>query len=295
MNMRILTDTPFLALRGDIMLNPAIVAHHTLHALCQLPATHQSDMLQLLIDVPNTLLQLRLTTCLAITHAALVILSPSATTISSTTCCDGTVYTLPTRIPSFAHIARTRSLPPHESARRIQLLTHPQLHICIALAQTHGTLDRALVAEQLRITTTAATSLLKNLTPLFYPTDDTAKHFVYDAVAHRAVMCYPTEATFADAPIDPRHHLPEVVRRYSNHLGKINQLPVKLSDRITVLRYIAQQLPTTPMSEPQINAAILTHVAFADYATARRDMVDLGFVTRTSNGSLYQRIDNTSN
>lgn len=294
MNMRILTDTPLLALRGDIMLDPAIVAHHTLYALCQLPATHQSDILQLLSDVPDNILQLRLTTCLTITHAALVILSPSATTTSTTTCGDGTVYTLPTRTPSFAHIARIRSLPPHEYARRMQLLTHPQLSTCIALAQTHGTLNRALVAEQLRITTTAATSLLKNLTPLFYPTDATAKHFVYDAIAHRAVMCYATEATFADARIDPRHHLPEVVRRYSNHLGKINQLPVKLSDRIIVLRYLAQQLPDTPITEPQINAAILTHVAFDDYATARRDMVDLGFVTRTANGSLYQRIDDTS-
>jgi hypothetical protein len=70
---------------------------------------------------------------------------------------------------------------------------------------------------------------------------------------------------------------------------------VKLSDRIIVLRYLAQQLPDAPITEPQINAAILTHVAFVDYATARRDMVDLGFVTRTANGSLYQRIDDTSN
>jgi hypothetical protein len=290
MNMRILTDTPFLALRGDIWLDSAVVASCTLHTLCQLPATHQSDTLQLIVDVPDPILQLRLTTCLTITQAALVILSPSAPTITATTCRDGTVYTLPTRTPAFAHIARRRPLPPREQQRRMHILAHPHLAAVIALAQTTASVHPTQVASLLALTVADATHLLKHWNPVFVPAPD-HKTFIYDYVAQLAITLYEHEATQIDTPLDPRQHLPEVVRRYSNHLGKINQLPVKLSERTIVLSYLAQQLPTTPMSEPQINAAILQHVAFDDYATARRDMVDLGLVTRTASGSLYQRIN----
>jgi len=202
---------------------------------------------------------------------------------------------LPTQHPSFVHIARTRPLPPHEQQRRDALLTHPQLSTCIALATQHGHVSRAQIAQHLQMSTAAATTLLKHLTPLFYPTDHTAKHFVYDAIAHRAIISYHAEETLPQTVNDARQQLPEVVRRYSNHLGKIHQLPVRLNDRTQVLRYLAQLLPLTPLSEPEINALILRHVAFADYATARRDMVDLGLVVRTANGSMYQRVHDSSN
>jgi len=174
-------------------------------------------------------------------------------------------------------------------------LHHPLLAPCIDLAIKHGSVHRAHIAQHLQMTTASATALLKSFTPLFYPTDATAKHFVYDCVAHRAVMAYHHEATLVDTVDDPRKHLPEIVRRYCNHHGKIHQLPVRMTDRAIVLRYIAQQLPDTPMTEPLINAEILHHVAFDDYATVRRDMVDLGFVMRTADGRVYQRIIDTSN
>jgi len=295
MNTRILHTHPLLALRGDLACDAATITRHSLATLMQMPATHASDTIQLLNEVPDEILHLRLTTCLAITQPALVIVSPTTQQITHSQCMDGIVYLLPTRTPAFAHLARTRPLPPHEYARRAQLLTHPDLDACIALAHEHGTISRSQVAAALHITTASATTLLKSLTPVFYPTDATSKHFVYDIVAHRAVTLYPNEATHNHATDAPRQQLPEVVRRYCNHLGKINQLPVRRNDREVVLHYLAQQLPAEPLSESQINTAILTHVAFDDYATARRDLVDFGFVTRTANGSIYQRIDNTSN
>lgn len=295
MNTRTLSTHPFLVLRDDILCDITNIAHIPLTTLLHAPATHQSATLQLLDEVPDVLLHLRITKCLAVQLPALIIMSPTTKRIASAPCRDGYVYILPTQIPSFAHIARTRPLPPHEDARRRTLLTHPQLDDCIALANAHGLISRTLAADYFGITTSAAATLLKSMTPLLYPVDATAKHFVYDAVAHQAVMIYPDEETLTAAHHDPRHTLPDVVRRYSNHLGKINQLPVRLNDRRIVLHYLAQQLPDIPMTEPQINAAILAHVAFDDYATARRDMVDLGFVMRTVNGSMYLRIDDVSN
>ncbi len=296
MHVRILRQTPLLALRGDITVPDTSTLSHTSCAkLLEMPTTFASDSLNLLDDVADNLLHHRLITYLTITQPTLVLLSPTVHTITTTTCLDGCVTILPTRIPSFTHIARTRPLPTHEQQRRETLLTHPHLHACIALANQHGSISRTLVANHLNITTTSATTLLKSLTPLFYPTDATGKLFVYDIIAHRAVMNYHAEATLMHVSDDPRHHLPEIVRRYCNHHGNINQLPVRMNDRKVVLRYLAEQLSSDPMTEPQINAAILRHVAFDDYATARRDMVDLGFVTRTADGRVYQRSLDDSN
>lgn len=296
MHVRILRQNPLLALRGDVTISDTTALSHTSYAkLLEMPATLASDTLPLLDEVSDTLLQHRLITYLTINQPTLVLLSPTASAIATTTCLDGCITILPTRTPSFTHIARTRPLPAHEQLRRETLLTHPHLHACIALANQHGSVSRTLLANHLHITTTAATTLLKSLTPLFYQTDATAKQFVYDIIAHRAVMNYHDEATRMHVSDDPRQQLPEHVRRYANHHGKINQLPVRMNDRAVVLRYLAQQLPTTPMTESHINTEILRHVAFDDYATARRDMVDLGFVMRTTDGRVYQRIIDTSN
>jgi hypothetical protein len=296
MTLRILNTQPVLVLRGDIH-PPDIttLTHVPLVTLMHMNATHAADARHLLDDVPDHILSARLIACLDISHPTLVLLSPSAHAITTTTCLDGCITILPTRIPSFTHIARTRPLPPHEQQRRESLLQHPLLTQCIELATLHGSVSRTLIAQHLQMSTTSAAALLKSLTPLFYPTDTTAKHFVYDIVAHRAVMSYHDEATLTQVNDDPRQQLPEIVRRYANHHGKINQLPVRMNDREIVLRYIAHQLPITPMTEPQINAAILVHVAFDDYATTRRDMVDLGFVLRTADGRMYQRIVDISN
>lgn len=296
MTPRILNTQPLLVVRGDIH-SPDVttLTHVPLSILVHMHATHAADAGHLLDDIPDHILSARLITCLDISQPTLVLLSPTAPAITIITCLDGCITILPTRIPSFTHIARTRPLPPYEQQRRESLLHHPLLAQCIELATLHGSVSRALIAQHLQMSTASATALLKSLTPLFYPTDATAKHFVYDIVAHRAVNRYHEEATLIHAVDDPRIQLPQVVRRYANHYGKINQLPVRINDREIVLRYIAHQLPITPMTEPQINAAILVHVAFDDYATARRDMVDLGFVMRTADGRMYQRIVDISN
>lgn len=110
---------------------------------------------------------------------------------------------------------------------KMQLLPHLHLQQSIMLAHEHHTIRRSLVANQLRITTVAATTLLKSLTPLLYPTNATAKHFVYDAIAHRAVTLCPTKDTLAKMLSNPPQHLLEVIRRNANHLGKNRQAPSK--------------------------------------------------------------------
>lgn len=286
---RILSHQPLLAICNDIVDTPH-VAEMSLATMMDQPPANASDALQLLEPIPNAILTIRLKACLAITQPTLILLSSTSTAFTHTLCRDGVVITLPVRTPSFAHIARTRPLPPHEQTRREALLTHPHLSQCIALATQHHLVSRAHVAEHVQTTTAHAATLLKSLAPLFYASDHTCKYFIYDGIAHRAIMAYRDEASLISDYGDPRQQLPDLVRRFSNHHGKISQLPVRLSDREQVLHYLAQLLPDTPMNESQINTAILRHVAFDDYATARRDMVDLGFVMRTADGRVYQRI-----
>jgi len=300
--MRILATQPLLAVRGDV--DPQDVTPDlTLATLMHHPSS-QADTLHMLDALTDAMLHTRLSTCLDIapTTPTLVLITshsrplPKHThrdTITAHTYRDGQVILLSVNTPSFAHIARTRPLSPQEQQRRQQLLSHPHLSACIALAQHHPVLTAGLVAPLLGITTKEATRLLKTFAPVFVPLP--ADHYAYDDIAVRAIHGYAHEATITAPIADTRQHLPDVVRRYCNHEGKITHLPVRLGDRTSVLHYLAQQLPTTPLSEPEMNAAILRHVAFSDYATARRDMVDLGFVTRTANGSVYQRVYDDSN
>lgn len=295
--MRVLAHSPLLALHDDIDAHHRATPHASVATLMQHTSAQARSTLAVLENLDDTLLRFRLVTCLAIapTTPTLVIFSHSAPAITTTNYTDGQVIVVPVHMPGFVHIARTRMLPAHEQQRRQAILDHPHLPACVALAQHHTRINAALVAHQLGIATAAATALLKQFTPVFVATPDAPKSYVYDDIAARAIRGYQHEATLTTATTDPRQHLPEVVRRYCNHQGIINQLPVRYSDRTQVLRYLAQQLPLTPLSEPEINAAILRHVAFADYATARRDMVDLGLVVRTANGSVYQRVYDISN
>lgn len=82
----------------------------------------------------------------------------------------------------------------------------------------------------------------------------------------------------------------EILQHYLDNDGRLTLLPKKRSRRLAVLAWLAEQLPDGELDEVSVNAAIQTHISFPDYVTARRDMVDAGYVTRTSNGRTYRRV-----
>lgn len=85
------------------------------------------------------------------------------------------------------------------------------------------------------------------------------------------------------------------VRRVARHFtpdGLMLRWPAKLSERQICLWVLWSKLPPRQvMSESQINQHLKAHHLFGDHALLRREMVDGGLVTRTTDGRAYRRIE----
>ncbi|MEG1777228.1 MAG: DUF2087 domain-containing protein [Clostridia bacterium] len=86
------------------------------------------------------------------------------------------------------------------------------------------------------------------------------------------------------------------IRHFLTPEGKLTQCPSKRKKQICIAFYLAGKLDAEKTyTEPELNDAINAWTIFRDPATLRRDMVDLGLVTRENNGRAYALIPGEPN
>lgn len=82
------------------------------------------------------------------------------------------------------------------------------------------------------------------------------------------------------------------VTRYFDAAGRLLRWPGKHSDRVTSLWVLWSRLePKRVYNEGEINRALNAEHLFGDHALLRRDMCDLGLMTRTVDGREYRRVE----
>lgn len=80
-----------------------------------------------------------------------------------------------------------------------------------------------------------------------------------------------------------------ILRRFLDGDGLLTAYPAKLSNKRIVLRYLAGHFESGAVySEKDVSERLASLHHFQDWATLRRDMVDLGFMKRSSDGRQYQ-------
>lgn len=84
----------------------------------------------------------------------------------------------------------------------------------------------------------------------------------------------------------------ERLLRFFDQLGRLTRWPKKASQRLSCLWVLWSRLPAgTVMSEAVVNDRLNDNHLFGDHALLRRELVDLGLVTRTPDGREYRRVE----
>lgn len=79
-----------------------------------------------------------------------------------------------------------------------------------------------------------------------------------------------------------------LIRRYLDGAGKIRTLPQKILRKRAVLQYLASKFDEREAyAEREINEILVRWHTFDDYFLLRRELVDAGFLCRTTDGSRY--------
>ena len=85
------------------------------------------------------------------------------------------------------------------------------------------------------------------------------------------------------------------VRRTARHFdaaGSLVRWPGKYSEQQMCLWVLWSRLPARQaMGEKQVNEHLTAHHGFGDYALIRRELVDGGWLSRSRDGSRYERIE----
>lgn len=72
--------------------------------------------------------------------------------------------------------------------------------------------------------------------------------------------------------------------------GIVTRCPPKLGQRLQVVAYLAKFFePERSYTEVEVNNVIRSHIAFTDYVTMRRELVDFGFLSRSADCREYHR------
>jgi hypothetical protein len=88
---------------------------------------------------------------------------------------------------------------------------------------------------------------------------------------------------------DPK--LIERVGRCFNHAGRLMRWPSRRADQIAVLWVLWSKFPSaSDLPESDVNAFLRDIHLFGDHALLRRELCDLGLLSRTPNGSVYRRV-----
>ncbi len=65
--------------------------------------------------------------------------------------------------------------------------------------------------------------------------------------------------------------------------GVVTRCPPKFSQRLQVVEYLAHFFASErSYTELEVNDGIRSHIAFSDYVTMRRELVDFGFLSRSA-------------
>lgn len=88
----------------------------------------------------------------------------------------------------------------------------------------------------------------------------------------------------------PDRRLVERVARCFDRDGLLVRWPARRSDQVVVLHLLAARFPSGEvLAEPAVNALLRAAHSFGDHALLRRELCDLGLLTRTPSGSAYRR------
>ena len=79
------------------------------------------------------------------------------------------------------------------------------------------------------------------------------------------------------------------LKSFFDNDGKIFQMPTKTKKEVMVTAIVADKLdPNKIYAEKEINEFILQQIAFDDYCTIRRNLIDFGFMTREGDRAQYR-------
>ncbi|MBY3064630.1 MULTISPECIES: DUF2087 domain-containing protein [Rhizobium] len=86
-------------------------------------------------------------------------------------------------------------------------------------------------------------------------------------------------------------HIERVVRCFDDS-RRLLRWPSRRSDQILVLWILWSQMPASvAMSERDVSGLLQEKHLFGDHALLRRELYELGLVTRTRDGSVYRRVE----
>ncbi|NVO13789.1 MAG: DUF2087 domain-containing protein [Rhodoplanes sp.] len=115
------------------------------------------------------------------------------------------------------------------------------------------------------------------------------QHFRAQAEARDRLENPPPPAT-PEPPVDFLRI--ERIARYFDADGRLTRWPGKHSDRLPCLWVMWSRLPArVVLSEPEVNQVLKGGHLFGDHVLLRRELVDLGLVTRTPDGREYRRVE----
>jgi hypothetical protein len=89
---------------------------------------------------------------------------------------------------------------------------------------------------------------------------------------------------------EPDRRLVERVGRCFDGVGRLMRWPSRRTDQIAVLWVLWSKFPSArDLSETEVNSFLRDGHLFGDHALLRRELCDLGLLSRTPNGSVYRR------
>jgi len=88
----------------------------------------------------------------------------------------------------------------------------------------------------------------------------------------------------------------DIPKQYVDEDGRIKMWPrrKKRALQLNILRYMVHQFELDRIyTEREVNDILKAHHTFEDWAILRRELVELGWMSRESNGTDYRRIATT--
>ncbi len=83
-----------------------------------------------------------------------------------------------------------------------------------------------------------------------------------------------------------------VLKKYLDKEGKVIIYPSKSKNKMLILEYLASKFDSQRnYTEKEVNETLKQYHTFNDWALLRRDLFDAGFLGRSSNGSVYWKIE----
>lgn len=91
---------------------------------------------------------------------------------------------------------------------------------------------------------------------------------------------------------EPDRRLVERVGRCFDHAGRLMRWPSRRADQIAVLWVLWSKFPSARnLPETEVNVFLRDRHQFGDHALLRRELCDMGLLSRTPSGSVYRRIE----